>query len=105
MVRDLLQLNNLQKRLIAALCLGICVLTVTYGVLVKRTVANTILRQDIQAEAADVAARTSDLELRYMTALREITLDRALELGFVEKKPTLFVSRDVQPLSVRYDNE
>ncbi len=105
MVRDLLQLNSFEKRALLVLSALLLVCVVSYGALVRKTVANVVLRETIEAETVDLAAHVSVLELAYMEALQAVTLGRALELGFIEKKPKVFVSRDTHPLSVRYGNE
>lgn len=78
---------------------------VSYGAFIRQTVANVVDRKNAEAAAADLAADVSELESVYMTKLKDVTLARALEQGFVEQTPTLFVSRDRDGLSVRYDNE
>lgn len=103
MVRDLLQLNNLQKRLFTFLCIAITVSAVVYGVLVKRTIAHVVERRELESTSSDLSANISILEEKYMTALQEITLDRAYTLGFVDRAPRLFVSRAPEALSIRYD--
>lgn len=103
MVRDLLQLNNLQKRVFALLCIMIAVSAVVYGALVKRTVAHVVDRRALEAETSDLAAHISVLEGTYMTALQAVTIDRAYALGFSNREPALFVSRDQEALSIRYD--
>ncbi len=105
MVRDLLQLNSFEKKALCVLSLLLVASVVSYGLLVRKAVANVVERKVVDAETADLAAHISALELKYMDALQDITLDRALELGFVETKPHVFVSRDTRPLSVRYNNE
>lgn len=103
MVRDLLQLNNLQKRLFALLCISIAVSAVVYGTLVKRTVAYVVEREDLAENISDLSADISVLEGKYMAALQAVTIDRAYALGFTDREPTLFVSRNPEALSIRYD--
>jgi len=105
MVRDLLQLNSFEKRALLALVAVLLVSVVSYGALVKKTVANVVERRVVESETADLAAHISTLELQYMQALEAVTLEKALSLGYVETKPQVFVSRSTQPLSVRYSNE
>lgn len=103
MVRDLLQLNNLQKRIFALLCISIAVSAVLYGVLVKRTVAHVVERRELETSISDLSAKISVLEGTYMTALQAVTIDRAYALGFSNREPSLFVSRNPEALSIRYD--
>lgn len=105
MVRDLLQLNSFEKKALCVLALLLVVSVVSYGTLVRKTVANVVERKTVESETADLAAHISSLELQYMEALQDITLEQALELGYVEKTPHVFVSRNNHPLSVRYGNE
>ncbi len=104
MVRDLLQLNNLQKRFFVGVLTCIAVFAVLYGTLVKQTVAHVVSRRTVETETADLSAHVSLLEAQYMTALQSVTLDRAYAMGFSEASPVFFVSRDRDTLSVRYDN-
>lgn len=105
MVRDLLQLNSFEKKALCVLTALLVVVVVSYGALVRKTVANVVERKVVESETADLAAHIGALELKYMEALQGVTLQRALDLGFVPKKPLIFVSRDTQPLTVRYEHE
>ena len=104
MVRDLLQLNNHQKRFFAGILTCIALFAIFYGTLVKQTVAHVVARRAVETETADLSAHVSLLEEKYMKALTSITLERAHAMGFSEASPAFFVSRDRDTLSVRYDN-
>ncbi|MEK7606067.1 MAG: hypothetical protein AAB458_00500 [Patescibacteria group bacterium] len=103
MVRDLLQFNNLQKKVFAFLCAAIAVSGFFYAVLIKQTVAHVVDRRALETDISDMAAKVSELEGSYMTALQGVTLARAYALGFVDQDPALFVSRNDSELSLQYD--
>jgi hypothetical protein len=101
MVRDLLQLNTFHKRVIVALIGIFCAFAVTYGVLVRETVAHVVARRVLEESTTQMAGDVSVLEGKYMAAGDSLTLSRAHALGFVDSNVALFVSRHVNTYSFR----
>lgn len=87
-----------------ALVVAVVVLIVSYGALVKQTISHTVARKGLESSIVDMSGKVSLLESEYMQRLDKLTLERAYDLGFVEKDVALFVSRRAQGLS-RNNNE
>ena len=102
MVRDLLQLNSLEKRLFLVLSLVLLLVIGLYAFLVRQAVAQVVARKTLEQERADLATRISMLESQYMKEAQEITLEYAYGNGYVEIRPVFFISRTQNSLS--YNN-
>ncbi len=105
MVRDLLKFNSLEKRLFIIFSVSLCIVIGLYGFFVKQTIAHVVARKTLVQEQADLSAQISSLESEYMKKADALTLEYAYAHGFVEIKPTLFVSRAPASLSLNNRNE
>ncbi|MEK7579544.1 MAG: hypothetical protein AAB460_03390 [Patescibacteria group bacterium] len=105
MVRDLLQLNTVYKRLLIGCVVLLVSLLATYGLLLKQTVAHVVLRKSFEEDRRDLTARVGTLERTYLGAMNGLTLDAAMEKGFIEKTPERFVARTKETLTLNYSNE
>ncbi len=81
----------------AALCLFL------YGFFLLEAVAHTANRTQAQAKIQGYTSKLSGLEESYLSQTREMTLDRAHELGFVTPKDisTVYVNDPSRALSLR----
>ncbi len=102
MVRDLLQLNTLYKRLFIGCSVALLVLAGMYGFFLKQTIASVVERRLLEHERAELAARVSTLEARYIAIGESVTIARAHELGFVNVTEPHFVSRAPHAFSFNY---
>ncbi len=89
-------------RSIAALA-GICVLSVfLYGVFLMLAVEHTASRTALQNKVDSLTVELGSLESQYLQQTREMTPERAHELGFVTPKDTaaVFADADTRSLSL-----
>lgn len=81
---------------VCALCLFI------YGFFLLEAVAHTASRTEAQGKIESYTSKLSTLEETYLSATRNMTLDRAKELGFVSPHvSTVYVSDPAHALSMR----
>ena len=67
-----------------AVLAGVCAVAVfLYGAFLLLAVSHTAARSAAQKQIGAVSARLGDVEMRYLTATKELTLERALALGYV----------------------
>lgn len=81
---------------LAALCLFL------YGFFLLEAVAHTASRTESQAKIRDYTSKLSTLEETYLSASRDMTLDKAKELGYVTPKDvaTVYVSDEAHTLTL-----
>lgn len=74
-----------------------------YGFFLLEAVAHTASRTQAEAQIHSYNSKLSSLEEAYLSDTRDMTLDRASELGFVTPKEvsTVYVSNPAQGLSLR----
>jgi hypothetical protein len=82
---------------LCALCLFL------YGFFLLEAVAHTASRTHAQGDIQSYTSKLSSLEETYLSATRDMTLDRAHELGFVSPSTmaTVYVSDPSHALSMR----
>ena len=82
---------------LAALCLFL------YGFFLLEAVGHTADRTHAQRQIDDYTSKLSTLEQTYLTATRDMTLDRAKELGYVApaQVATVYVQDPSHALSMR----
>jgi hypothetical protein len=82
---------------VAALCLFL------YGFFLLEAVAHTASRTQAQTKIQSYTSKLSTLEQTYLSATRDMTLDRASDLGFVTPKETstVYVTDPSHALSMR----
>lgn len=72
-------------RFIAGGLLGILVVLLgLYGFFLNQTVLNIVARKDLENRVAEIDTVTSTLEFEYITQNSDVTLEKALALGYVE---------------------
>lgn len=87
-------------RLIAG-CAGVIALSLfLYGIFLLEAVAHTAARAEAKHESKQVISRLSVLESEYLEKTRQVTLERALMLGFVEPKQVTTVYATAAALSL-----
>ena len=94
MVRELIQCNTFEKRLVLGLVLGLFILAGTYVYLVNQTVLNVVERRALERDMSELASYVADLELVNLELKNSVTLDRAYELGFTEVTGVTYLTRD-----------
>ncbi len=82
---------------LAALCLFL------YGFFLLEAVAHTASRTQAQSKIQNYTSKLSSLEQDYLSQTREMTLDRAHELGLVTPKDisTVYINDPARALSLR----
>lgn len=75
---------------LATLCLALLVI---YIYAVNATVHNTLARQTLQNEAANLSTHISEMEYNAITLKNNVSLDLALAHGFQEVTSPIFITR------------
>lgn len=91
-------------RTIAVLA-GVCALSVfLYGVFLMLAVEHTATRTALHEKVDELTAELGNLESQYLRGTRELTPERAYELGFVKPvdKSAVFADADARSLSIRH---
>lgn len=83
--------------LLAALCL---VSVFAYGTLLLMAVAHAASLAQIQDESVAIEGRVSTLQARYLAETKNLTLERAYALGYVEPVAETSVAADDVALSI-----
>lgn len=99
MVKELIQCDTFEKRLMTALVVAVVVFGGLYVYLINETVRNVVARREAERSAAALTGVVGDLELAYLELQNGITRERARELGFRELGQVTYVSRDPLALS------
>lgn len=87
-------LEQYRNRLFAVLAAA-CVLAVfCYGAFLLLAVAHTAARTAAERELRELRAQAGDLETQYLESVRELTPERAVQLGFVSPERTSVVYAD-----------
>ncbi len=88
----------------AVICAALAALALfLYGFFLLEAVAHTAGRTQAQRQIESYNSKLSVLESRYLTATRDITLERAHELGYVSPKAvaTTYAGNPARSLSLR----
>lgn len=64
-----------------------------YVYAVSATAHNVAMRAELEREASNISAELATLEFQYIKLQNEVTLSRALELGFTEVETPLYATR------------
>ena len=65
---------------------------VSYGVLVNNTIMNAVAKQNMEKEMATLNSDVNSMEFNYLNMKNNITMERALSLGFVAVSEEKFAS-------------
>ncbi len=65
---------------------------VSYGVLVNNTIMNAVAKQNMEKEMATLNSEVNSMEFNYLNMKNNITMERALSLGFVAVSEEKFAS-------------
>jgi len=84
--------NNLQKKIFHILLLSIGTLALCYVVILGKMVFNIVERQSLGSEAKYLSNEVGDLELKYLATSNKIDVALSKEMGFQEIK-TQFAAR------------
>jgi hypothetical protein len=90
------------KRAMAMLAAVVALSVFLYGVFLLEAVGNTARRSAAEREVHKLTTTISTLEQTYLSKTREMTLDRAHDLGFVAptQVTTVFIARGSSSLSL-----
>ncbi len=80
------------------------VLLISYVFFTALSIINVANRERLEGEVLDIRGKAVALELLFMEKESSITLERAKDIGFTERKPE-FVSRRSSIVRVTLNNE
>lgn len=82
-----------QKTIFWALAGVIFVFILLYSYFVNASVLSVVERKNINQELSITSSRVAELESKYFSSINKITLNLALNSGFVETKTKIFITR------------
>lgn len=77
----------------ALLALAVVVTAILYGVLVQSAVVNVVERENIEADASELALRLGELEFSYIDLKNQVTIEHAYALGYTDINNPTYLSR------------
>lgn len=87
------QKYNLYIERAGYIAFAICLVALcAYGLLMRAMFVNAAVNDSLQKSMSDASSRLGELEFEYISLKQSVTLDKAVELGFVEPKQTVFVT-------------
>jgi hypothetical protein len=91
------------KRAMAALAAVVALSIFLYGIFLLEAVGNTAKRAALERDVRALSSKVSGLEQAYLSATREMTLERAKAMGFVvpSEITTVYATRGSHSLSLR----
>lgn len=90
---DIINNNNLDKRMFLGLFAVFAVLTVSYVYFIGAIVFNVLERKTVEADIRNLKSNVGHMELQYLSLNNSIDLALAHEKGFEEPKNLYFASR------------
>jgi len=78
-----LKIDRTSAMLVWILGAIIVILGATYIYFVEKTVWNVVARENTQNDVVALNSKLSDLEFQYISSVNSVTMDTALQLGFV----------------------
>lgn len=91
MIEKVLELNN-EKNLFLTL-VGVLVIALSFYIyLINVTVHNTVARQNLESESANLTLSIGNKEFQYIQKRNGITLDTAHKMGYKDSKVTSYIN-------------
>jgi len=84
-----------KKKIFIFLVFSIALLLTSYIYLIIQTTINITTYQNTKQEIVNLDSRIGDLEFEYMSLKKNINLDMAQALGYVEASKINFVDKDI----------
>ena len=90
-----------RKNTFFTLSVILCAMFFAYVFLVNKTVSNVVARGKAETAIASVSSAMGELEFKYLTLKKSVTLSVAYSKGFQDSVPSTFLARksSVAPLS------
>ncbi len=86
------------KAIFWALLVVICFCLFSYGYMVRAAIVNIVTRQDMEKEVVTLSSKVLSLESEYHKIKNKVTLDSAMDMGFVSSPAHKFVGlNDIKP--------
>ncbi len=82
-----------RKKVLAALITLFILCTGLYAYFLQQTVQSVVERKQLDTEIASLHSRIGDAEYNYGSSVSQITLDKALAMGFQPVEDTTYVTR------------
>jgi len=82
-----------QKTIFWVLASAIFVFILLYSYFVNASVLSVVERKKINQELSITSSRVAELESKYFSSINNITLNLALNSGFVETRTNVFITR------------
>lgn len=92
--------NNLIQKVFWSFSIVVILLASMYMYFVSSSIVNVVLRKEIETDIVKLHSGVGELESQYLTLENNITMDRALSMGFVKLSNKKFVTRTSQSLSI-----
>lgn len=92
--------NNLSQKIFWALSILIILFASMYMYFVSSSIVNVVLRKEIETEIVKIHSQVGELESQYLALENNITMDRALSMGFVKLSDKKFITRTNRSLSI-----
>lgn len=93
MKQKVLNIRNIERRLVTFLTGVLVVFAVLYGYFVSTSIVNVLVRQEVEQEIATLNSIISSFEFDYITRKEHINLEYAYALGFTHITKKQFVTR------------
>lgn len=76
----------------------------SYVFLVNKTVANVVTRGKAQASISSISSAMGELEFKYMTLKKSVTLELAYSKGFNDSVPSSFLAQNAFPTPISFNS-
>jgi sensor histidine kinase regulating citrate/malate metabolism len=86
-------LFNIEQRIIFVLIAAVVIFVLLYVYFVGMAIINTVVRKEVEHDAAQLKSTVAQLEVRYLTEKNEITVALAMSMGFVRIENKTFAQR------------
>ncbi|MBU1046410.1 hypothetical protein KKH36_01345 [Patescibacteria group bacterium] len=91
-----LKINNInKKKIFISLIFALAFFSCSYIYLILQTTMNITTYQDIKQEIIELDSQIGDLEFEYMFLKKNINLEMAKTLGYVEASNINFIDKDI----------
>ena len=91
--------NNLQKRILNALLYSFGILALVYVLVLGNMVFNIVARQSLGVRERALSNEVGSLELQYLSMSNKIDLAMSTQMGFKEAKVTFATRKSLSALS------
>ncbi|MFA5838923.1 MAG: hypothetical protein WC849_03225 [Candidatus Paceibacterota bacterium] len=91
--KQIAKTSKTEKRIFYILTFFLVIVSVSYIYFMGSTIQNTAQRTNIESEIKTISSQISGLELEYLSAKNNLTLDYAYSIGFKDVKKINYISK------------